>query len=295
MNIGRSQVTWQSTLAFVAVFFIAYLINSSFRSRECLLLIGVAMNAGLLAFAMYTMKRFHSDSKQALPLLSNLWQAARDPKGAQWIADATENLLRIQQIPDPVFRRASFDKLTHLQEELKKLAHGCLDFESTEAWRSVYQELLESKLVFQYRSVVWIHSADYFTSQPAQNSLALNIELTHRNAINLERIVIVTDNLWPVDEELPHVLVLDWINEHTRSRIAISLVRERSLIQEPELLIDFGIYGSHAVGYQTTDEDGKTIRYQINFDVNEVNKAEQLWMRLKSYSILIAKIIDKPP
>ena len=70
--------------------------------------------------------------------------------------------------------------------------------------------------------------------------------------------------------------------------VEVSLVRLTELEDEPTLVTDMGIYGTDAVGWQQTDFEGRTIRYEISFDRNAVTEAEQRWHQL----LLFAKPFD---
>ena len=50
------------------------------------------------------------------------------------------------------------------------------------------------------------------------------------------------------------------------------------------MLVDFGVYGDTAVGYQVTDELGQTVRYEMLFDPSQVQVAVDRWKRLSLYA-----------
>ncbi len=52
-------------------------------------------------------------------------------------------------------------------------------------------------------------------------------------------------------------------------------MRVSELEPENDLLIDFGIYGDAAVGYQVTDELGQTVHYEMLFGLHQVQAAEE--------------------
>ena len=56
-------------------------------------------------------------------------------------------------------------------------------------------------------------------------------------------IVILADDLWPTDSDLPVELLRQWIHEQSVHGIWIRLVRESALRKEPDLVCDMGIYG----------------------------------------------------
>ena len=65
--------------------------------------------------------------------------------------------------------------------------------------------------------------------------------------------------------------------------IQVGLVRLSDLEQEADLVHDFGIYGDTAAGYQTTDEIGQTVQYEMRFGSPRVRLAEDRWRRLSLY------------
>ena len=175
------------------------------------------------------------------------------------------------------------------------MGKGILVFENTESWRLVYEQILRSRVVYSYKSVAWVRDANYWQDEPGQKSLRLNWDLNSNQQISIERICIVNDSIWPdpsleSTEKLQQLLV-----DHCKNGIRLLLIRQSDLANDQDLIADFGIYGSHAVGYQILDEQQRSIRFTLQFDFDAVSQAERLWKRLLVYAKPIEEIFERPP
>jgi hypothetical protein len=206
-----------------------------------------------------------------------------------------ESLNAASHIPDPVFRTAALQQLAAVGQSLKNLGDGMLTFENTESWRLIYEQILRSKVVYSYKSVAWVRDLDYWQDEPGQKSLRLNQELVSRQQISMERIFILQDALWPTGTEHGDSKVTELLKANVRSKIKVFVIRESSLCNDQDLLADFGIYGSHAVGYQVIDDRHRTHRFTIQFNFDAVALAEQRWQRLLAYAIPFDEILNRPP
>lgn len=198
----------------------------------------------------------------------------------------------ISQIPDPVFREAALQQIVAVKSSLQQVAAGTLVFEGTESWRIIYEALLRSRHVFLYRSVAWAKCDLYWQDEPGKQSTQLNLRLVGEQVLNIERIVILNDSLWPSDQLLPMEPMLSWIDAHHRHGIWIKLVRESTIANEPDLLGDFGIYGSHAFGEQILNEKCRTIRFYLRFNLDAVEEAEKRWKRLGIFATAYRELLD---
>ena len=184
---------------------------------------------------------------------------------------------------DPVLLEFAEKKLDLVTEQVQSLSRGEVVFTSTESWRTCYEQILRSERIKHYRSVAWFKSPEYWQDGPGQKSLQLNLELCGRG-LDIERIVIVSEALWPPGDDLPEPSVLRWIESQFRSGIRISLIREPQLSHEPELCSDFGIYGDRAVGVQDLDDRCRTVRFTLLFDHADVQLAQDQWRRLSLFA-----------
>ena len=76
------------------------------------------------------------------------------------IANELRQLNRSHAFQSEVFRKQALLRLHNKLAEITDLAAGKLVFTSTETWRTVYQQVLESANVRRYLSVALIRSAD---------------------------------------------------------------------------------------------------------------------------------------
>ena len=206
-------------------------------------------------------------------------------------AEALDELARQT---DPVLRQFALLKLASLSGQVRQMAQGTVIFSSTETWRTVYEQLLESTGLRCYRSVAWVKTRDYWQDRPGRQSMRLNYELVRRG-LRIERIVILRGDLWPEEEPLPAGAIRPWIDEQNDHGIWVSLVRESEIAAEPDLLADFGIYGERAIGIQELDELSRTLRFVLHFDPQSLQLARDRWERLSLYAASYADLLDQTP
>lgn len=205
-----------------------------------------------------------------------------------------KGLTELARSTDPILRETAALKLGSVVEEIDALASGTVVFAGTEGWRTVYEQLLKSPDLKQYRSVAWVRTKDYWRDPPGRTSMQVNFDAAHRGVL-IERVVIVSDHLWQESDPLPADEVRAWVQEQHDHGVWVCLVRESALAREPDLLADIGIYGDRAVGVQDLDERARTLRFTLQFDPQAVRLAQERWRRLVLYATSIREILDRLP
>lgn len=213
----------------------------------------------------------------------------RHPQLFQSYSELSDRLTQIAAHDDDVLREFSLLKLSSIDNQLALLSRGEIIFSSTESWRTVYERLLQSREIGPYRSIAWVKSSTYWQDVPGQKSMELNFRLIQEGLV-IQRLVIIRDSIWPTDGRLEGE-ILAWLEQQHASGIQVSLIRESSLVAEPDLKVDCGIYGDRAVGIQELDEDSRTIRFSLMFDPTIVRLFEDRWARLQLYSEPFNKVI----
>jgi hypothetical protein len=183
-------------------------------------------------------------------------------------------------------------QVAQISEQITRLAAGTIVYEGTETWRIAYEKLLRSRGLHLYRSVAWVKTTQYWQDEPGLQSMRLNFELHDSGWLNIERIAILTDEVWPKDEPLPKSPISEWIHEQHSHGISTKLVRESAVKSESGLLVDMGIYGSRAVGTQELDDSCRTVRFTLTFDFDAVAAAEERWGRLSVYATPYRDLLD---
>ena len=186
-------------------------------------------------------------------------------------------------------------QLATVERSLQYLGDGLLTFENTESWRIIYEQILRSKHVYSYKSVAWVKDELYWQDEPGQKSIRLNQELVSQRQISMERIFILPDELWPPSDKNGDSKVIGMLRDNARSRIKVFVIQESALCNDQDLPADFGIYGSHAVGFQVLDGRQRTNRFTIHFNFDAVSVAEQRWQRLLAYAKPFEEIHARPP
>jgi len=185
---------------------------------------------------------------------------------------------------DPILQEVAILRLAAIHEELQSLAQGKVVFTATEAWRTLYEQILRSPDVQHYRSVAWLKMGDYWQDAPGRRSMALNYELL-KQGVTIERIFVLNDFFWPPAAQLPDTDICRWIEQQQKRGIRIGLVRESAVEPEAGLLCDMGIYGTRATGTLELDDQGRTSRFTFDFSREGVRLAEQRWQRLTLYAV----------
>jgi hypothetical protein len=132
-------------------------------------------------------------------------------------------------------------------------------------------------------TVAWVRTNDYWNDVPGRQSMQFNYELVGRG-FRIERVHILSDELWPFDQKLPTGGILEWLVEQRGRGIYVSLLRGSDLSKEPDLVRDFAIYGDRATGTQELDEQSHTVRFVLAFDEQTIRQSLDRWERLKLFS-----------
>ena len=250
---------------------------------ELVMMIGLLVS--LLAGLVVTLFVSPAPVRTELPLELELpFLLASDESMFLRYRRATELMLKISRRKDPIYRGIALDKVDDLVQRFTTIASGTLVYESTESWRIVYERLLRSSGLYLYRSVAWVKNAHYWQDEPGLKSMAVNFELQDKEQLNIERIAIIGDDLWPASQNWPPEPVRRWLHEQHIHGIWVRLVKQSALKNEPELLADIGIYGSRALGIQELDDQCRTVRFVLTFDYAKVMEAEARWNRLAIFA-----------
>lgn len=217
---------------------------------------------------------------------------AKDEDFFELYRHATGALKTISLNKDPIYRNLAIHRSTELAGQLSAMAEGQFMFLGTETWRMVYAQLLRSPGLHLYRSVAYVKTATYWQDQPGRHSMQINLQMIDKEQLSIERIAIIPEHLWPTGERVPVEPVNGWICEQHTHGVTIKLVRQSTLANEPDLVVDLGIYGNRAVGIQELDDQGRTVRFTLSFDFVDVLAAEQRWERLSVYATPYRELLE---
>ena len=181
-------------------------------------------------------------------------------------------------------------RLDNMSRQLDELLNVTISFDTTETWRSVYEDVLQCCKVQRYLSVALIRSDDYWRDSPGERSIEFNYRLIS-HGFHIHRVFIIDEFFWAPSARTPAVDIFRWILKQHQRGIEVSLVRLAALDDEPGLICDMGIYGDDAVGFQETDFEGKTVRFELHFDANSIRQAEQRWNQLQLYATPLEQLL----
>ena len=198
-----------------------------------------------------------------------------------------------EMIQDSLHRDLSLERIQVAADHVSSAAAGSFEFESTERWRAHYERLLTSPGLHVYRSVAVVRKPSYWQTEAGIKGMQLNHQLSEAKRLTIERVVVLTNELWPDRNALPVERVQEWLIEQHHHGISIYLVRDFELSGEAELFVDMGIYGSRAVGVQVVDDHGNTRRFTLQFGMEHVQQAEERWQRLLVYAVKYSDFLDR--
>lgn len=239
-------------------------------------------------------RRRRPDDDSSIGLLETPFYLSHDAEIFERYRQMSQQLLRISQRSSKVYRDLALQILDEMTRRCVEMGQGRIVFLETETWRLAYERLLRDPTVFTYRSVAVVRNSKYWQDAAGSGSMQFNFQMIDDQVITIERIVVVADHLWPKDQELPDDELRQWIHEQSVHGIWMKLVRISDLKNEPDLVRDMGIYGQLAVGtQQLADDNLRTQRFILNFDLNEVREAERLWEKLGVYSAAYKDLLDQ--
>ena len=259
--------------------------------KAMLLVIGLITSVAIGLLVYLTLRRVEPDFES--DTLELLFQLSKDEKVEQAQKNISKALYQASQRKDAVFQTLLETRLANITDDINQLGKGRIEFSNTESWRVFYEQLLRSPSTTMYRSVSHIETIHYWQDGAGEKSTSLNLEIHDSGKVSIERIAIVADHLWPRDEPFPERPIRRWIDQQHRYGIWIELVRESDLDADPHLIADFGIYGFRAVGRQVSDSSGRTTRFTLSFEYEDVKEAEANWERLKVFTKSYASILDQ--
>lgn len=214
-----------------------------------------------------------------------------EPELARLFRRMSDAFAALSDQTEPVLRSTAAIKLLAVASELELMARGTISFGETESWRTAYQQLLQSQALRIYRSAAWVKCATYWQDAPGRQSIRDNYDAINRGVI-IERTFILPRELWPAGQLLPSESVLPWIMDQHNHGVWALLCLETDIESEPDLPLDFGVYGDLAVGTQVLDEDCRTCEFLLEFSGEAVQLANDRWQRLKLHAVPLRTLLD---
>ncbi len=266
----------------------------SFPAQLAIIGAFVSILGGLFLSYLGQEEQREKDRAKTIESLSVPLSLAADKEFFDLYLEVSEGLAALSKRKDPILRRIALLKFASVADQINGLADGKIVFAMTEAWRTVYGDLLNSPDIRQYRSVAHVCTSKYWQDEPGRQSMRLNFGAVNRGIL-IERIVLLKSHLWPTGQLLPSSEILPWIEEQHNHGIWVALVRESDLKHESDLLMDFGIYGDRAVGIQELDENCRTLRFTLDLDPQSVQIFNERWKRLQLYAKSFKNLLDQSP
>jgi len=265
---------------------------ANLRAQQLLLGVLVSVTIGLLV-RMLTKQCLQVQSPHRSWVSAALLDApAEDCRLVDVSRDISKGLENLAEQPDPILQELAGLRLAAIADDIRRMGEGKIALDGTESWRTAYERVLRTPGLTRYFSVAWLRNEDYWRDSPGKHGMRLNYDLVQLG-LRIERTLILADFFWPTGALLPAKSVCRWIEQQHKQGIIVRLVRESEIADEQELLCDFGIYGNRAMGLLQLDEQCRTTRFTLDFDMRSVQLAEERWRRLLLFAISFRDLLDQ--
>lgn len=218
---------------------------------------------------------------------------SRDSKMLREFERIVDGISASLNIQSDLFRGFAVEQLKQLGQKSESLGNGVITFDETEAWRVAYETVLRSQSVSHYYSVAHITSVNYWQDEPGKHSMELNFRLQDEKRLNIERIAVISNDVWSSDQRHPVEPIFSWLKEQYDHGVWTELVREENIMDEQDLMVDIGRYGDIAVGHQILDDKSRTSRFILSFNPADIELAKQRWQRLNLFSVSLRELLDQ--
>jgi hypothetical protein len=201
-------------------------------------------------------------------------------------------LTNVMNHHDPIFREIALLKLASVESQIGQLAESTIIFTGAETWGRVYEKLLTHRAVKEHQSVMRVRGNEFWQDEAGRQSMQANFEAVYAGTL-IERVIILRDDLWPQGQPLPTEAILPWIEQQHNHGLRISVIRESEVTAEPDLLADFGIFGTCAWAAWELDDRGRVLAVSLHFDAQTLQQAKERWQRLERRATPLRKMLDQ--
>ena len=244
----------------------------------------VSIMAGVSLSVMQEIERFSRESNAALTDMRLILPLTADSTLRSSYDEFIGALQVVNDSHNALFRTLGRERVASLSHDFRNLSHRRLVYVGTEAWRSAYAEVLRHSALTDYRSVAWVRSDNYWQDQPGLQSLRINCELAARG-INVTRIIVHRRREPTECSRWAPSRITAWMKMQLKAGIRLLYIDEQVLLHEKDLLADFGIYGSIAVGILDADDtSSRTLQFRLSFDPMDLEIHREKWERLLLYA-----------
>ena len=124
------------------------------------------------------------------------WLEVDAPRLSRTVVGIRRQLTQLREcraLQSQVYQKQVELRLREVLRQLERLSEGRLLFDSTEIWRTVYEDVLSACRVKRYLSVAVIRSDDYWRDPPGEKSLEFNFQLV-AHGFYVHRVFIIDDS-----------------------------------------------------------------------------------------------------
>jgi len=269
-DLSRIRMSLLIALGLCVVLGVVFAVVDAARSAVLLLVVGVYLSIAV-SMLWHLIERCHF-TEHGQDLVA---QVSTDRESLDFVRSSISSYMDSRKRKDPLYQEMFRKKVRELLRQLADASRGCIEYAGGETWRKEWQLLLGHKRGTKYLSVAWVKSPEYWSDPAGQESFAF----CRTASLDTTRIYVLRD---PCHDD-PEVcrMVLDDYGSKVKVFVVLEDVVKAS---DEQLLADFGVYGTRAVGYQDLDDRCRTRTFKFYFDEEQCEAARERFNGLKLYA-----------
>ena len=203
-----------------------------------------------------------------------------------------EALAAVAGQPEGSHKAALTDRLIAFGVQFRAIASGTGATGGIESWHVAHDAILTVPGLKEYRALVRVRDSEYVRDPAIQESLRATFAAVRRGVF-VERILVLSEALWPSEQLLPRADILPWIEEQQTHWCRVILVRERDLPAEPEFALDTCAFDGWGIGTRGLDDRAQTVRVALDFTPATVRVGLDRLARLSNLGIPFGDLLDR--
>ncbi|VTR91602.1 Membrane protein OS=Rhodopirellula europaea 6C GN=RE6C_02843 PE=4 SV=1 [Gemmata massiliana] len=203
-----------------------------------------------------------------------------------------EALFTVASGPDGIPKETLTQKIVALGVQLRAMATGTNTFAGSGSWYVAHDAVLAVPDLREYLAVVRVRDPECVRDPVIQESLRATFAAVNRGVL-VERVLVISDTLWPGDRVLPTDDVRPWIEDQHNHGLRVILLRERDLPTDTSGPIDTCVFDDWGVGTRDLDDRSQTVRVALDFAPGAVRAARERLDRLSQIGIPFGELLER--
>ncbi|WP_157469239.1 hypothetical protein [Gemmata sp. SH-PL17] len=203
-----------------------------------------------------------------------------------------EALAGITEQPAGEQRDTLTQKLIALGVQFRRVASGTASFTGPASWYVAHDAVLTVPGLKEYLAVIWVRAPADIHNPVIQEGLRATYAAVRRGVL-VERVLVVSDSLWPADRILPTDDIRPWIEDQHNHGLRVILLRERDLLNDTGRAVDTCVFDDWGVGTRNLDDRDQTLRVTLDFAPDAIRIARERLDRLSQIGIPYGELLER--